>query len=1455
MAIAWGLVAAATPLAISGQTGHSAGADPFGSGYRSMTPEGLGAQNNSPVTQTQFDFVTDGPVRRYATPNAPNPFAEEDEGAAGFGLGARVGHSTGNTVGRDLSITNFELMPYVISGDGAVIGSFRFFRADNSELGGSTSLGYRHFIEDWNKIFGVHGSYFLDDHRGVSFEQVAMGLELLGDTWDLRSNWYTPTGVKTQIVGTSIVAGSERFSGNNLLFSSQTDVESAAEGFDVMLTVPVPGEWMAAHNVEASAGFYHFASTDTDAEGLWGYRLRADGGFWNDLAHLFVELNSDDQTDVGVTFGVSLDWHGGINTVRRRGGSQKNRLVEFMRQNDHVVTIAQPVITADVTAINPNTGVAYTIAHVDRNRNEAVPFDPTSTTVPLGGLGTPELNDGRFEDPFNTANGIVDALATGSDIVFVAGGPANSFTTPVTIGAGQALLGEATGVDHLIEVEGFANPITLPSPTADRVGLVRPTIGNAVGTAVTFSDNSRFGGFVVDGDTAATGTSVTLVGINVPGTSGGQINDVTLLNIGDTVTDGVGIQLVNATGAFTMENFQIGQLAGGVPSNGASGTSFLVSGGTASINTLGTTAPTNPAGNLIANSDGFSLVVQNTLGGNIGLSNMNIVGASPVPPGAAGANQGILITTTLGGVVLGDASIANAGGSAIQMLNVGGDVSMLGNIEITYPTFAAAADAFVIDNLLASGQINGAATSTIAIDQNTGGNRLNQVGLQLHNISGTVNIGGTTTINGGGVFGVNPAPAVNFQNSSGAVTLNNLNISNRFGGGVNIGDINTAVDSTFDLGDPDLDETNAASAAFTLAGVSTITNTGVVSGVTSFIDDAAFQVFNDFSTVQTNGLLTINDRVGLGVVVAGTQPNSRVSFSSLTIDDDGSTSLDEAILVVNNQAPVSFGTVEINDTNSVTDIVLVLDNNRAAVGDPLSNARVSFNELSILNANLLAPFSALWAQDNDSFNVDGGTFEVTGGRAVTAINNLNTLEDGGSNASIEDFLRFDSISVDGATADAAVLLDNNRGDFEIAGTPGSAGTGGTIDGTGFGIVIRNLDGQVDIVGVDFDGVINDAIYVDNRFDTTVDQQFQPNVLSGGAGRPATPPAFTAGRTLPGDPGFGALGTIVVDANVQDDFRVIKTALNVDTVNMSGIGTTTGDAGIRTFNVDEVIVDDTTIEMNFGTAIDLDVLQTTATDLGYVYDIQNSILEGSASTDGAILNVDFAGTDEEDTTLALLIANVAFDSNGVDIAAVDVSSQGSVNASVLGGANNTINVGSGLDIGTQSAIMFEVGDAGNASAIEIRDYIIDQDSSDGTIGAIEIEADGDLGLEIDNNIFNVGSTINSIGGFAIELDLNAPGTDVEIDGNIFNMFETGHEVVEVSGIVGPADFTFQNNTINFTPSTFLNTEVVLQFNSATGLISLDGDNNEVPTLNFGTTFFLGNAANFLGSVEINGTPVP
>ena len=185
--------------------------------------------------------------------------------SAAYGINARGGHITGPAVGRRESITYFELSPFITVDNHFVSGDFRLLRTNTGNLGGSFGAIFRHFSEERNVIFGANAFYDIDNTRGREFEEFSIGLELLSGPIDIRTNVYIPTGSSQQVLQRGIMPNSQTFVGNNFTFDSFARSSTAARGVDMLVTVPVPGQYAERVNLEASAGWYHF---EPDGAGL-----------------------------------------------------------------------------------------------------------------------------------------------------------------------------------------------------------------------------------------------------------------------------------------------------------------------------------------------------------------------------------------------------------------------------------------------------------------------------------------------------------------------------------------------------------------------------------------------------------------------------------------------------------------------------------------------------------------------------------------------------------------------------------------------------------------------------------------------------------------------------------------------------------------------------------------------------------------------------------------------------------------------------------------------------------------------------------------------------------------------------------------------------------------------------------------------------------------------------------
>ena len=339
-----------------------------------------------------------------------------------------------------------------------------------------------------------------DDRQGNfanTFNQVGVNAAVKTKKFDIIGNGYFPVG--TTDFSTELEPGNV-FLGNNILL--RPGIDSALQGFDV--TLRMRPKFLAFGNGSVDFGGYGYSSDSIDYFG--GGRVRTSFQSRNGMT-LTAEVNQDDRFDT--TGLLSLAWNFGAagTAFGGAGVGLGNDLAETVR-NDHIVRFNQEF----ELAIDPETGAAYNVVHVDSDSND-------------DGTGT-------VDNPFAT---LAEAeLASGEgDIIFLSNGSLD-LDTGIVLQDRQQLFG--AGVDHLLPIQNgefFQINSTGPSPTISNPG------GAAV---VELANDNVVRGVIIDG----TGAGEGILGDSV---SGGLIDQTTV--------DGAlasGLRVQNFTGDWTVTN-------------------------------------------------------------------------------------------------------------------------------------------------------------------------------------------------------------------------------------------------------------------------------------------------------------------------------------------------------------------------------------------------------------------------------------------------------------------------------------------------------------------------------------------------------------------------------------------------------------------------------------------------------------------------------------------------------------------------------------------------------------------------------------------------------------------------------------------------------------------------------------------------------------------------------------
>lgn len=925
-------------------------------------------------------------------------FSDAFTGRSGQAFGAlfRAGYLTGPSVGREKGLAPIEAMPYFFLDRGLFFVDLRGFRNDAGYFGANTGLGYRQYIEPWDRIFGVNFYYDYDDTSSQLFQQMGFGLESYGEMFDIRANAYFPYGNQKKLLKTTLVDGSQTFSAHNLLYSTKNTYGIALKGMDAEVGVPFPSPMARRHDLRLFAGGYHYESQDTGGINGWSGRLQ--GNLIPSL-QLQLQLTHDPVFRTNVFFGVTWSY-GGFRQPEGEPKNQFDRMTTPVRRQYNISVAQTDVVIKDILAINPATGLAYNFEHV-------------ASYAPAGG-------DGTYENPYQTIGqaGLLnpgDIVFVHADSVFNGTIAANDNVLAMQSGTnttdrdlwirylGDGKQDNGTSVIHTVDITGIGK-LTLPQGTTGDPGLGvndpqdRPQFLLSAGDAVTLASNAEFSGFVIgDPNDATSGPT----GNGIFGNGG--VHNIQLAYDNINFAQGDGIQFNNAGSNITLNQTKIFN-SSGIGLNVLNGTPVITFIGDQIANSGDITATGGPA-----------LVVENTLAGSsVFLKDADIIDTNS-------ASTGIFINNVAGSVTVGAANITNPGTFGLQILNSSGNFTFSDNLIINNPTD----DGINITNLAAGGIASFSDTT-----KNVTINGRNAGGVTLDTIDGTVQFLSTVNVN---TPTSGASSAITWDNSGGLTQFRNINISGSGGDGIDLG-VN-----------------QANSGFFTVTGVTNINST--INGVAINIQDNTADsiiTFNNNVNVNSRGnILPLND--GTGIQVHGEL--GTVNFNgTTTVQNPNLVSLNPAVDVQDSNGSVNFATLIINDatSNGVGAYGAGLNIGNLTTGNP---GTVAVDLLNVTTTDGIGLFGlnagdiSATATTRNGINIFDGSINATGLQAVEIQNSaINiTLASVTSADSVNDGIHLQNNYGTGTTFD-----------FSVLGSNLVAQSGGIIsNAAGYGVDIEN----------------------------------------------------------------------------------------------------------------------------------------------------------------------------------------------------------------------------------------------------------------------------------------------------------------------------------------------------------------------------------------------------------------
>jgi hypothetical protein len=741
-------------------------------------------------------------------------------------------------------------MPYFFLEDGMLFLNGRGFRSDRDGWGGNLGLGYRHYVEKWDRIFGLNAYYDYDNSSGTLFRQTGFGFETLGRKWDSRLNTYFPVSEESALLSRRFLQSSIRFSGNLILYDQILTFGTQMKGLDHEVAVPLPGRFNENHDVRLAAGWYHF--NGPRVQNTTGWKGRLQGEVTPNLA-MALEVTNDTLFDTNVVFSVALQY-GGFREDTNRPKSQFSRMTTPVQRQYTAVVARTDVLEEDIVALKPD-GNPYLVEHVANN-----PADPNVGPF-LGTAENPFLTVEQaqanffLDPPFD-----VPVSPYPGDIIFV---HTNSqyTNTNVVLEPNVRVLGEADGVVHQINIPpfGLVNLPRVNDNPSPGIPELRPLFENITGDGVVLASNAEFSGFRI-GDEADPTSGATGNGI-----VGNSVNN-TLVRLVDINFAGIDGVLLSNVGTVAFDQTHIFN---------AAGVGLHVVGGSPNITFEGDGDATTPDIEYNLGTPGGNAVqIDSTQGGLV-----DLFAATPSAINYDNAG-GIFINNARGAAAFGDVRITNTttGVDGVQILASSGVYSFSRAVFMDNPD----GQGIDIFNLGTSGRV-------IFNDSVTINNR-SQEGVLLDTNLGDVRFNNSLSIISGGAAPL--VPALSYQSSGGDANFQNITLTGGAGIGLSIG--NNVV------GVPDNTGT------FTVSGTTSITDFNGIG-----LDIRNDQSFVSFLTVAiddrgTTGLSIVESQGDVIFRGATSVGNNSDLLNNATVF-----STDTAVIVSDNTGDIGFGSLTI----------------------------------------------------------------------------------------------------------------------------------------------------------------------------------------------------------------------------------------------------------------------------------------------------------------------------------------------------------------------------------------------------------------------------------------------------------------------------------------------------------------------------------------------------------------
>lgn len=339
---------------------------------------------------------------------------------------------------------------------------------------GNMGFGIRYMPDTLPLVLGINGFFDIKSTRHTTFEQVGVGIELLGTKWEGRVNGYLPIFQKNEL--SSI--GFSAFKGHHAIFAAHHHI--AFTGCDASISRILTRKklWDLSMTVD---GYAFFAD----------YNSKAVGGLGKFTSHItpYFAIETQGSYDsyfkgilqVQASFQVPFGKQIKTRTTGMKKGQARALALRLAESVDRFEMIVSSSHSIESIGEDPRTQTPLHIVFVDNTKTQG---------------------DGSFEAPYSSLSEAEDASHIG-DMIYVFSGDHTSthMNTGIVLQNSQWLQGSATA----FILNSSFGPCGVPPMTNQR-----PTIENTAGDAITLASDNQIVGFAIHAtESGITGSHIT----------------------------------------------------------------------------------------------------------------------------------------------------------------------------------------------------------------------------------------------------------------------------------------------------------------------------------------------------------------------------------------------------------------------------------------------------------------------------------------------------------------------------------------------------------------------------------------------------------------------------------------------------------------------------------------------------------------------------------------------------------------------------------------------------------------------------------------------------------------------------------------------------------------------------------------------------------------------------------